>query len=1006
MTVLRLPFFIFSFFFITTGLYAQQFGGNPPSLKWKQLNTDTARIIFPAGLDSQAQQVAAIVHTLSRTTLPTMGHSQRKINIVLQNQSTIANGYVGLAPFRSEFQLTPEQNSFELGSLPWPKMLAIHEYRHVQQYNNFRVGLSGAFYYLFGEGGQAFANSLAVPNWFWEGDAVYQETLVSDQGRGRQPWFFNSYRSLRAAGKHYSWMKLRNGSLRDYVPDHYPLGYMLVAYGRERYGDDFWRNVAHDAAAFHGLFYPLQTAIRRYAHVSFSQFRRDALAWFGVSPALKNPTASAPPDGTAPASSALASPKPPGSPNTPSAYTAAADIYARTHKHFAANEEFPQFIGADSLLYMRSSYRRIPAFILRDLTNNNETKIRTRAISLDNYFSTNNSQVVYAAYETDPRWGWRDYSVIRLLDPATGKDKKLTRRTRYFAPDISADGSQIVAVQQATDGSCELHLLETSTGRLMSKIPNRDSLFYSYPKFYSAGTIVTAVRNRNGAMSLALISTRDGAIRYLLPFNYQTIGFPSVHADTIWFTASRNGQDRTYAFAAGHLNGGRPGANPATNPGAAGQIFQVSLPHGDPLTGQYQPQASPNGKFAWNTFTAVGFHLDNTSRDSIRLEEIPVAAWDQRLPLQNIDSLNRGPAHLLDRITTADYPAANYPGASHLINFHSWRPYINDPDYTFSLISDNVLNTLETQLFVSYNRNENFKQVGASATYGGFYPWIDAGWHYTFDRNAYYGAQKIYWNENEFHAGLTIPLYLARGRHYTSIQFGSDIVRNQRYYTGLYKDSFNSRAFAYIDPFLSFVHQSQTAAQQVYPRFAQVLNLSYDRAVTSFQANQFLASGFLYLPGLDYTHSLLLAGAFQQRDSLRNARFSNGFPFSRGYSAENFYQMWRMSANYQFPLFHPDWGFGNIVYFMRLRANLFYDYTHAQDFYTNRSIFTAEFRSVGSELYFDTKWWNQLSISFGIRYSHLLDPDFEGRGPNQWELILPLNLLSQGYSGHAIRPVN
>ncbi|HMI60682.1 MAG TPA: hypothetical protein VK518_07240, partial [Puia sp.] len=628
MTFPRLPLLIIFFLLLTTGLFAQQFGGNPPSLKWKQLDTDTARVIFPAGLDSLAQQVAGIVHQLSRTTLKTMGHSQRKINIVLQNQTTIANGYVSLAPFRSEFQLTPEQNSFDLGSLPWQKMLAIHEYRHVQQYNNFRVGLSGAFYYLFGEGGQAFANSLAVPNWFWEGDAVYQETLVSDQGRGRLPWFFNSYRALRAGDKGYSWMKLRNGSLRDYVPDHYPLGYMLVAYGRERYGDDFWRRVSHDAAAFHGLFYPLQGAVRRYAGVSFSQYRRDALAWFGVSPALKG----------APAATH----------NSP--YEAEADHFARTHRHFVANEEFPQFIGTDSLLYMRSSYRQIPAFVLRDLTNKNETKIQTRAVSLDNYFSVNSGRVIYAAYETDPRWGWRDYSVIRLLDPVTGEDKKLTHRSRYFAPDISIDGSKVIAVQEATDGSCELHLLEAATGQLINRIPNKDNLFYTYPKFYSDKAIVTAVRNRKGEMSLALVGTGDGVVRYLLPFSYQTIAFPSVHADTIWFTASRNGQDRNYAIAGGH-------------------IFGVNLPHGDPLTGQYQPQSASNGNFAWNTFTAVGFHLDVAPRSSLGLEEILATAWGQGLPLQNIDSLSRGPAHLLDRIGTAAYPVSKYPGASHLINF-------------------------------------------------------------------------------------------------------------------------------------------------------------------------------------------------------------------------------------------------------------------------------------------------------------------------------------------------
>src|SRR5215475_5278643 len=101
----RLPLLFLALLF-SSGLSAQVFGGNPPSLKWRQLNTDTARIIFPIGLDSQAQSVAAIVHRLAQTTRPTIGPRQRKIDIVLQNQTTIANGYVGLAPFRSEFQLT------------------------------------------------------------------------------------------------------------------------------------------------------------------------------------------------------------------------------------------------------------------------------------------------------------------------------------------------------------------------------------------------------------------------------------------------------------------------------------------------------------------------------------------------------------------------------------------------------------------------------------------------------------------------------------------------------------------------------------------------------------------------------------------------------------------------------------------------------------------------------------------------------------------------------------
>ncbi|HVS96695.1 MAG TPA: hypothetical protein VHE54_09410, partial [Puia sp.] len=691
MPLLRLLFIIASLL-LSTGISAQVFGGNPPSLKWRQLNTDTARILFPVGLDSAAQQVAAIIHRLSRTTLPTIGPEQRKVDIVLQNQTTISNGYVSLAPFRSEFQLTPQQNSFDLGSLPWQKLLALHEYRHVQQYNNFRVGLSSFFYYLFGEEGQAFANSLAVPNWFWEGDAVYQETLTSDQGRGRLPYFFNPYRSLWAAGKRYSWMKLRNGSLRDYVPDHYPLGYMLVAYGRERYGDEFWRDVTRDAAAFRGLFYPFQNAVRRYAGISFGRFRAEALNFFRK----------------AAAQSSTAAPAPGVAPST-------ADQFAQEHRHFYANEEFPQFAGHDSLLYLQSSYRRIPAFVLRDLVTGRETRVGNRAVSIDNYFSFSGGRLVYPAYETDPRWGWRDYSVIRMLDPVTGKDWRLTKRSRFFAPDISPDGRRIVTVQEATDGSCTLYLLSAGDGSVIRRLPNPDGLFYTYPKFFGSDGIITAVRDRRGEMSLALVDVGAGRTRYLVPFSYETIGFPSVRGDTVWFTASRGREDRIYAWT-------------------ADRIFRVLLPHGEPITGQYELQASGLGRYAWSNFTAVGYWIDTT--DGPQLEPVGADDWARGLSVQGIDSLNSGPSGLLDRIEPAHYAETRYPISSHLLHFHSWRPYVNDPDYQLSLVSDNILNTFETNLFAGYNRDEQYKQVGASALYGGLYPFLDAGWNYTFDRNA------------------------------------------------------------------------------------------------------------------------------------------------------------------------------------------------------------------------------------------------------------------------------
>ncbi len=260
--------------------FSQVFGGDAPSVKWKQINTPSSRVIFPQGLDSVATRITNIISYIKQPSTQTIGNLSKKINIVLQNQTTVSNAYVSLGPFRSEFYLTAEQNSFDMGSLPWPDQLTIHEYRHVEQYNNFDVGLSKVMRTIFGEEGQALANNAAIPNWFYEGDAVYNETNLSKQGRGSLPSFYNAYRSLWKARKNYSWMKLRNGSLKDFVPDHYALGFLLVAYGREKYGIDFWKNVTHDAASFKSLFYPFQHAVKKYSGVNYVTFRNDAFDFF------------------------------------------------------------------------------------------------------------------------------------------------------------------------------------------------------------------------------------------------------------------------------------------------------------------------------------------------------------------------------------------------------------------------------------------------------------------------------------------------------------------------------------------------------------------------------------------------------------------------------------------------------------------------------------------------------------------------------------------------------
>jgi hypothetical protein len=286
--------------------------------------------------------------------------------------------------------------------------------------------------------------------------------------------------------------------------------------------------------------------------------------------------------------------------------------------------------------------------------------------------------------------------------------------------------------------------------------------------------------------------------------------------------------------------------------------------------------------------------------------------------------------------------------------------------------------------------------VGFSVIYGGVFPFLSAGINYTIDRRTLYHGKPVTFNELEPLAGFNIPLNISKGRSFTFLNFGSQYIYNQSNYRGVYKDTLGKTSYSYNSSFLSFTHQAQKAVQQIFPQFAQTMNITYKTAISHYSGFQLVASGNLYVPGLLKTHSIVLNGAYLRKDSSGQVNFSSDFPFSRGYSSINLYQMYKWGVDYHLPLFYPDAGFGNILYFLRLRADLFYDDTGVNDFLTNGNKFTAAFRSAGAEITFDTKLWNEAKASIGIRYSHLFDDDlFGSSGRNRWEIILPVNIFNQ-----------
>jgi hypothetical protein len=209
--------------------------------------------------------------------------------------------------------------------------------------------------------------------------------------------------------------------------------------------------------------------------------------------------------------------------------------------------------------------------------------------------------------------------------------------------------------------------------------------------------------------------------------------------------------------------------------------------------------------------------------------------------------------------------------------------------------------------------------------------------------------------------------------------------------TGLYKDTFVAENTTYLHHFISWSYYLPLARQHINPKFGWT-TLSQIRHLTNGDGWQGIAGGSLFLPFFG-NHSIVVQGAIQETDT-SNVTFSNRFNMSRGYSDYYFSRMWKVSGNYHLPLLYPDFGIANIAYLLRVRGNLFYDLSRV---YSNDKTISRDFRSVGTEIFFDTKWWNQLPVSFGFRVSHLLDDGFapqDKKGNNWFEFILPVNLIS------------
>lgn len=496
-----LAFFIFSAFLCKGQLYSN--GQNSSSVKWRQIRTDDFQIIFPADFNSKAVELANYIAAANKYSREYINSKPKKISIILQNNTTVDNGFVTLAPWRSEFYAVPSQ---ENEGVDWLKKLAIHEYRHVIQIEKFNEGIGKLLFILMGEQGLGALIVATTPLWMMEGDAVSIETRYTAVGRGEYGPFLREFKAQVAESDSYSYEKASFGSFKDFVTDHYKLGYFMVEHIKVTYGENVIDSVLTCVRRNPFVPFPFSYHLKKVTGKTTVEIYQE------VVDKLKNEA------------------------QLQLEETTEIDFLSPESKDYL-NFYNPVVDGFGGLFCFEDSYDKIPTLV--HIKDQKVQKILTVGRLDKNSFSLSGDYLVWAEKRRDPRWQYRDYSEVILFNFKTKKRKRIKRRTRWFSPDIDELSEKMVVVSVNKANGFQLVVLNLE-GEILKKSDTLDGIVY-HPRWEGNEIIFTELLR--GESHVKKWNFVTGAFSEITKVDFP-LSFPRFYQKGILAQASIDGKDQ------------------------------------------------------------------------------------------------------------------------------------------------------------------------------------------------------------------------------------------------------------------------------------------------------------------------------------------------------------------------------------------------------------------------------------------------------------------------------
>lgn len=919
---------------------SQGFGAHPNGQNWHILKSPAIRVIYPEGMESRSQRIANIINHISDSFTRSVGSKRYAFDLVLQNRTTIPNGFVALAPARSEFFCTPPSNNNMVGSLDWLDILTIHEYRHILQTANTRHGLTKVGSYLAGQRVWSIINAINIPNWYLEGDAVITETALTNSGRGRAPFFTKEFRTFANENKFYHYYKLRNGSFKTLLPDHYLLGYLMLTQVRNEKGNDVTATVLKQASALKGIFYPFSRAMKRNTGYTTKQLYNKSITEF-YKTADKNVTNS----NIKPATPVTTIPK-------------------KTVTFYHS----PRYLTDGSIVAIKSSFKKIES-LCRITQNGKEKKLTGIGKSFDSYITVGNDIVAWTENTQDPRRANLNYTEIVLFNTKTNTKKRLTEKSRYFSPVVSKDGLKVAAVHATNEQLYTIVILDINTGKVMQTLPNKQNAFLSRMAWLNDNELV-ALSKLNSRLAIVKYTLSSGDLIELTPRTYHNMEGISTHGNDIYFQSDFSGIDNIYSIAADRNK----------------EIYQIT----NVAVGAYLPDVSADGKeIIFSEISSMGLNISKTAAGNNTIYPVTITEPADMPMFETVANSSEG-GDILHKIPNQIYPSKKYNNLFRGLKLHSWSISPSNATPKLQVQMNNILNDVGIKFGGGINRNENNSSFyDAELVIGRYFPEIkllSSQSERVYDILKDNDTIKVRSNEFAYGINLGIPLLWVKDNFNTHLQANVGFSQRAISESVAGKDNLKDQNFGSYDIGFSFGTIKRTALQNVGPNLGFTLDGNYTKAV-NMQVEKLNAITKTFLPGISANHHVVLKAGYQKELLTNQAyQYVDNFDYPRGFFGIINDEVSMYSVTYGLPLAYPDFGLFGITYFKRVRANLFYDAATTKINNTSQ-----QYASAGIELIFDNVHFNALPISFGVRSAYLLQgPNLDNRSHFNFYLATPL----------------